>query len=81
MEAMVEQQRSLKEQKRKLLDAAGFATDVFAGTSPIQGGIVSEHNEASAPNAGALSGVAPDDSGVDISGIIALGGEQWRKMI
>ena len=81
MEALAEQQRSLKEQKRKLLDAAGFDTDVFAGTSPIQGGITSEHKEPGEPNAGALSGVAPDDSGVDISGIMALGGKQWRKMI
>jgi len=80
MEALAEQQRSLKEQKRKLLDAAGFDTDVFAGTSPIQGGITTAQ-EPGEPNAGALSGVAPDDSGVDISGIMALGGKQWRKMI
>lgn len=76
-----QKQRQLKEQKRKLLDAAGFGTDVFAGTEPITGGITTENTDPSGGQAGALSGVAPNDPGVDISGIMALGGRDWGKMI
>ena len=80
-----EKQRRLKEQKRKLLDAAGFGTDVFAGTEPITGGITTgittESKDHSGGKAGALAGVAPSDPGVDIAGIMALGGRNWGKMI
>jgi len=81
MQLEAERQQQLKEQKRKLLDAAGFGTDVFAGTEPIQGGITTESKDPSNGQAGALSGVAADDSGVDITGIMALGGKNWGKMI
>jgi len=67
-----DRQRQLKEQKRKLLDAAGFKTDVFANTEPIQGGITTESKDPSNGQSGALSGVAPNDPGVDITGIMAL---------
>ena len=76
-----EKQRRLKEQKRKLLDAAGFGTDVFAGTEPIHDGITTESKDHSGGKAGALAGVAPSDPGVDIAGIMALGGRNWGKMI
>ena len=82
---LIEQQRQeleqqnfemMKEQKRKLLDAAGFGTDIFAGTDPMH-----ESSEPSDGQAGALSGISPNDPGVDIAGIMALGGRDWRKMI
>ena len=76
-----QKQRRLKEQKRKLLDAAGFGTDVFAGTEPIHDGITTESKDHSGGKAGALAGVAPSDPGVDIAGIMALGGRNWGKMI
>ena len=66
----------MKEQKRKLLDAAGFKTDVFAGTQPIE-----EATDPSNGQAGALSGVAPSDAGVDINGIMAIANRDWSKMI
>jgi len=66
----------MKEQKRKLLDAAGFKTDVFAGTQPIE-----EAADPSNGQAGALSGVAPSDAGVDINGIMAIANRDWSKMI
>ena len=66
----------MKEQKRKLLDAAGFKTDVFAGTQPIE-----EAADPSNGQAGALSGVAPNDAGVDINGIMAIANRDWSKMI
>ena len=76
-----ERHQHLKEQKRRLLDAAGFGTDIFAGSEPIQEGIVTEAKESSQAQAGALAGVEPTDAGVDISGIMALGGRDWGKMI
>ena len=79
MEALEEQQRALKEQKRKLLDATGFGADIFEGTAPLAKG--GNLDEASSPAADALSGIDPNDAGVDISGIMAIGGTQWKKMI
>ena len=76
-----QKQQQLKEQKRKLLDAAGFGTDVFAGTKPITSGITTESKDPSSGKAGALSGIAPNDPGIDITGIMALGGRDWGKMI
>tara|TARA_R100001079_G_scaffold62103_2_gene31984 strand:+ start:2277 stop:2696 length:420 start_codon:yes stop_codon:yes gene_type:complete len=66
----------MKEQKRKLLDAAGFGVDVFSGTQPIE-----EAADPSNGQAGALSGVAPNDAGVDIAGIMAVANRDWSKMI
>ena len=76
-----QEQQELKEQKRKLLDAAGFGTDVFAGTEPIIDGITTESRDRSDGQSGALSGIAPNDPGVDITGIMALSGRNWGKMI
>tara|TARA_R100000008_G_scaffold15146_1_gene7342 strand:- start:1481 stop:1924 length:444 start_codon:yes stop_codon:yes gene_type:complete len=81
MQLEADKQQQLKEQKRKLLNAAGFGTDIFAGTEPISGGITAESKDPSSGQAGALSGVAPNDPGVDIAGIMALGGRDWSKMI
>ena len=53
-----QKQEQLKEQKRKLLNAAGFGTDVFAGTEPITGGITTESTNPPTGKAGALAGVA-----------------------
>ena len=66
----------MKEQKRKLLDAAGFGVDVFSGTEPIE-----EAADPSNGQAGALSGVSPSDPGVDIAGIMAVANRDWSKMI
>lgn len=66
----------MKEQKRKLLDAAGFGVDVFSGTQPIE-----EAADPSNGQAGALSGVAPNDAGVDIAGIMSVANRDWSKMI
>jgi hypothetical protein len=71
-----EQQRQLKEQKRKLLDAAGFGTDIFAGTQPIH-----EAADPSNGQAGALAGTDPSDAGVDIGGLLAVSGKNWNKLI
>jgi hypothetical protein len=77
--AMEEQQRALKEQKRKLLDAAGFDIDVFEGVAPLSKG-GSPSPDASSTY-GALSGVDPNDAGVDITGIMAVANRDWKSMI
>ena len=75
---MREQQRQqmMKENKRKLLDAAGFGVDVFKNTNPIE-----ESHDPSNGQASALSGVEADDPGVDINGIMAIANRDWGKMI
>ena len=75
-ELQEQRQQMMKENKRKLLYAAGFGVDVFQGTSPIQ-----ETSDPSNGEAGALSGVAANDPGVDINGIMAIANRDWGKMI
>ena len=74
-----ERWKQQQERKRKLLDATGFAgVDLFEGTEPLsQGGSL---NESANTAQGALSGMAPGDPGVDISGIMAIGGKSWNKL-
>ena len=76
MELQEQRQQMIKENKRKLLDAAGFGVDVFNGTKPIE-----EASDPSNGQAGALNGIAADDPGVDINGIMALANRDWAKMI
>ena len=85
--ALLEQQRvaleeekmlAIKEQKRKILDATGFGSEIFEGVEPISSG---GSPGSAQPNAGALAGVDPSDPGVDISGIMALGGHKWNKLV
>ena len=75
-ELQEQRQQLVKENKRKLLDAAGFGVDVFKGTSPIE-----EIRDPSNGQASALNGVSADDPGVDINGIMAIANRDWSKMI
>jgi len=71
-----EKYQMLKEQKRKMLDATGFGGEIFEGVEPLaEGGAPGD-----GPTAGA-QGADPTDSGVDISGIMALGGHKWKNLI
>tara|TARA_R100000995_G_scaffold81162_1_gene53688 strand:- start:589 stop:1026 length:438 start_codon:yes stop_codon:yes gene_type:complete len=76
-ELQEEKARMLKERKRKLLDASGFGNEIFEGVEPLRkGGDPSE-----GPAQGALAGVDPNDAGVDITGIMALGASRWDKLV
>jgi len=79
---MLEQRhRAEKERRKKLLDATGFKDfDVFEGTEPMSA--PGEIRESASPRVqGPLSGVAPSDAGVDISGILAVGNSHnWKKL-
>jgi hypothetical protein len=71
-------QKAITEQKEQLLSAinkdAYGGVDVFEGTSPLStGGKVSSSPETQGP----LSGIEPDDPGVDISNIIGIAGNRW----
>ena len=55
-------------------DAYG-GVDLFEGTTPAPA-------QASAGQAaGALSGTDPNDPGIDISGIMSVGGNRWKDLI
>jgi len=78
-ELQEERQQQLKEQKRKLLNATGLPANVFEGVQPLnKGGAPDSEIEG---QAGALSGVDPQDAGIDISGIMAVGGHKWNKLV
>tara|TARA_R100000008_G_scaffold4357_1_gene2812 strand:+ start:515 stop:958 length:444 start_codon:yes stop_codon:yes gene_type:complete len=77
LELEEEKRRSIKEQKRKLLDATGFGTEIFEGTEPLSSGGALN----APPSAGPLSNIEPGDPGVDISGLISLGGHKWNKLV
>jgi len=70
LEQRKKRSQQLNETKRKMLDAinkdAYGGVDIFEGTMPIsQGG----NPDSSTSPQGPLSGVAPSDPGVDISGL------------
>ena len=72
----------VKETKRSLLEAinrdAYGGVDLFEGTDPLRSGGSSDNS--SQPQ-GALSGVDPNDAGVDISGIMEVANRDWSKLI
>ena len=71
-------ENKLNETRKSLLGAinkdAYGGVDLFEGTVPMQ-----QSNSGGPGNA--LAGVAPDDAGVDISGILNLGGDKWSKLV
>ncbi len=77
MEQLRESQQATR---KKLLDEIGKdafnGIDLFEGTTPIaDSGTPSATSQASP-----MSGQAPDDPGVDISGIVAIGGKNWKAL-
>lgn len=81
MKRLQERKAQTSNQKKKLLDAIGKdaygGVDLFEGTEPLRkGGAPNQEAQAQ----GALSGYAPDDAGVDISGLLNLAGGSWKKI-
>jgi hypothetical protein len=69
----------LAEHKKKLMSAidsdAYGGVDLFEGTTPVPG-------QASAvQEASPLNGTDPNDAGIDISGIMAVGGNKWKSLM
>ena len=79
-EAQESKLKQAKQDRRKLLDAIGNdsfgGVDLFEGTAPAPAQ-QSPQSQAASP----LGGVAPGDPGIDISGIIGLGGHKWKSLI
>ena len=77
-EAIEIQKRRLDEQRKKLTSAIGNDAykGIFEGVEPI----AQTPNNNSSSTASPLAGVAPTDPGVDISGIMALGGKHWKSL-
>ena len=79
-EAQEAKLKQAKQDRRKLLDAIGNdaygGVDLFEGTTPAPAQ-QSLESQAGSP----LGGVAPGDPGVDISGILGLGGHKWKSLI
>ena len=80
VELQEEPQAALEARKRKLEESiGGNMSGIFEGVEPLSSG-GSPRSEASP--ASPLASYAPNDPGVDISGILALGsGHNWKKMI
>jgi len=69
-----EMERQKQERIKRLNESAKVGgVNIFEG--------VSADTIAPEPGSGALSGVAPGDSGVDIDGILGLAGGKWKNLI
>jgi len=78
-ELQAEAKQLMTEKRRKLEKSLGGGFEgIFEGVDPISsGGSVSDKSSS-----GPLSNYAPNDPGVDISAIMALGGgKNWKNMI
>jgi len=66
------------EHRKRLMEAIGAdaygGVDLFEGTTPAPG-------QGSPQKGNPLSGTDPGDAGVDISGIMALGGKNWKNLV
>ena len=74
-EAIKLQKARLNEQRQQLTSAIGNKayTNIFEGVEPM--------TAPTDPSSGnPLATVAPSDPGVDISGIMALGGKSWKTL-
>mgnify|MGYP003647638026 CR=1 FL=1 len=79
VELQEEAKTDLDNRRKKLEESMGSDFGgIFENTAPLgKGGTVGE-----SPSQSPLSNYAPNDPGVDISGIMALGaGSNWKKMI
>ena len=68
-----EYERQRQEKIKKLNESVSFGTskiDIFEGTQPVA--------ESAAPSP--LSGVAPNDSGVNIDGLMGVVGKKWNAL-
>tara|TARA_R110002020_G_scaffold16502_1_gene58190 strand:+ start:303 stop:731 length:429 start_codon:yes stop_codon:yes gene_type:complete len=68
------------ETRKRLLDEIGKdsynGVNLFEGTTPIK----DSRQPSATAQANPLSDQDPDDPGVDISGILALGGKNWKAL-
>ena len=60
---------------KDVMDTKGYPTKTMEeyGFQPPLSGLLEQANP--------MSGQDPDDSGIDISGIVALGGKNWKALV
>jgi len=69
--------KHLEEAKKRLLKSIGGDVDVFAGTTPLNDrGTPTRSSAAGGP----LSGIAPNDPGVDISTLAGNASNIWKRI-
>ena len=73
-----ERENKLSQTRKTLLESinkdAYGGVDIFEGTTPMK------EAKSSGPG-GALAGTDPNDAGIDISGILNIGGDKWSKLV
>ena len=69
----------LKEYKQQLLDQIG--AEAYGGIDLFEGPPPAAPELSAAQAASPLANKDPDDAGVDISGIVALGGKNWKALM
>ena len=82
IELQKQSQKGLEESKRRLEESLGGGaySGIFENTTPLTKGGVP--NQGSSTESNPLSAYAPNDPGVDITGLVAVaGGHNWKKMI
>ena len=71
----------MRERRKGLLDSIGKdaynGVDLFEGTSPIR----DSGNPSPMAQASPMYGQDPGDPGVDISGILSVGGNKWKALL
>tara|TARA_R110000737_G_scaffold70855_2_gene99341 strand:- start:303 stop:719 length:417 start_codon:yes stop_codon:yes gene_type:complete len=71
----------MRERRKDLLDAIGKdaynGVDLFEGTNPIR----DSGNPSPADQASPMHGQDPGDPGVDISGLLSVGGKNWKALL
>jgi len=69
----------LEEHKKKLMSA--ISSDAYGGVDLFEGTTPAPAQGSATQMASPLGGTDPGNSGVDISGIMALGGKNWSNLI
>ena len=69
----------MRKRKKELLDSIG--KDAYNGVNLFEGTAPSAPELAGRQAASPLANVDPGDAGVDISGIMALGGKNWKALM
>ena len=80
----VDTTKQLNETKQKMLDAIGReaygGVDLFEGTTPTTTAGPAPSPGPSGASSGPMANIAPNDPGVDISGILGLAGGSWKQI-
>jgi len=67
------------EHRKRLMEAIG--ADAYGGVDLFEGTTPAPAQGSATQMASPLGGTDPGDAGIDISGIMALGGNKWKNLI